>query len=73
MAVQKIALREIQIKTTLRFPLNLSQNGKHNTTADSRCWRRYGKRELSVTIGGITDWQDTLAVTVETLKKLKIS
>ena len=39
-----LIIREIQIKTTLRFHLTPSSMAKIKNSGDSRCWRRCGER-----------------------------
>ena len=40
-----LVIREIQIKTTLRFHLTLVRMAKIKNSGDSRCWRGCGERE----------------------------
>jgi hypothetical protein len=39
-----LAIREMQIKTILRFYLTPVRMAKINNTSDSRCWRGCGER-----------------------------
>jgi hypothetical protein len=39
-----LVIREIQIKTTLRFHLTLVRMAKIKNSGDSRCWQGYGER-----------------------------
>jgi hypothetical protein len=47
-------IREMQIKTTLRFHLIPIRMAKIKTTGDHTCWRGYG--ETSSIAGGISNW-----------------
>jgi hypothetical protein len=48
-----LLIREMQIKTTLRFHLTPVRTAKIKNSGDSRCWLGYGERELSSIVGGI--------------------
>jgi hypothetical protein len=39
-----LLIREMQIKTTLRFHLTPVRMAKIKNSGDSRCWQRYGER-----------------------------
>jgi hypothetical protein len=41
-----LVIREMQIKTTLRFHLTSIRMAKIKNSGDRRCWRGRGKREL---------------------------
>jgi hypothetical protein len=40
-----LIIREMQIKTTLRFHLTPVRMAKFKNSGDSRCWQGYGERE----------------------------
>ena len=48
-------IREMQIKTTIRYHLTpftpLSKK-----SANNKCWRRCGRKEPSYTVGGNANW-----------------
>ena len=39
-----LAIREIQIKTTMKYHLTPGRMGKNNKTGNNKCWRRCGER-----------------------------
>jgi hypothetical protein len=43
-----LIIREMQIKTTLRFHLTPVRKAKIKNSGDSRCWRGYGERRTLV-------------------------
>jgi hypothetical protein len=60
-----LIIREMQIKTTLRFHLTPVRMAKIKTSGDSRCWQGFGKKkkkkkkgtqEHSSIAGGIASW-----------------
>ena len=51
-----LALREIQIKTTMRYHLTPVRMGKINKAGKHKCWRGCGEREPSYTVGGNVNW-----------------
>jgi hypothetical protein len=51
-----LIIREMQIKTTLRFHLTLVRMAKIKNSGDSRCWRGCVEREHSSIAGGIASW-----------------
>jgi hypothetical protein len=48
-----LIIREMQIKTTLRFHLTPVRKAKIKNSGVSRCWRGCGKEEHSSIVGGI--------------------
>jgi hypothetical protein len=51
-----LIIREMQIKTTLRFYLTPVRMAKIKNSDDSRCWRDVEKEEHSSIAGGIASW-----------------
>jgi hypothetical protein len=47
-----LAIKEMQIKTTLRFHLTPVKIVILKNTTNNKCWRGYGKKEPSYTAGG---------------------
>jgi hypothetical protein len=47
-----LAVKEMQIKTTLRFHLTPVRIAIISNTTNNRCWRGCGKKEPSYTVGG---------------------
>jgi hypothetical protein len=50
-----LVIRQMQIKTTLRFHLTLIRMAKIKTTGDNTCWRGCEKEEHSSMAGGIVN------------------
>jgi hypothetical protein len=54
---KSLVIREMQIKTTLKFHLIPIRMAKINNSFNSRCWRGYGEREEYIAIaGGVANW-----------------
>jgi hypothetical protein len=51
-----LVIREMQIKTTLRFHLTPVRMAKIKNSGDSRCWEDVEKEEHSSIAGGIATW-----------------
>ena len=51
-----LVIREMQIKTTLRFYLTPVRMAKIKNSRDKRCWQGCGEKEHSYTVGGIARW-----------------
>jgi hypothetical protein len=51
-----LIIREMKIKTTLRFHLTPVRMAKFRNSGDSRCWQGCGEREHSSIVGGIASW-----------------
>jgi hypothetical protein len=47
-----LAVKEIQIKTTLRFHLTPVRTATINNTTTNKCWQGCGKKEPSYTADG---------------------
>jgi hypothetical protein len=51
-----LVIREMQIKTTLRFHLTPIRMAKIKHSGDCRCCLRYGERKNSSIVGEIVHW-----------------
>ena len=51
-----LAIREIQIKTTMRSHLTPVRMGKINKAGNHKCWRGCGERGTLCTVGGNVNW-----------------
>ena len=51
-----LAIREIQIKTTMRYHFTPVRMGKINKAGNHKCWRGCGERGPSYTVGGTVNW-----------------
>ena len=67
-----LLIREIQIKTTVRYHLTPVRVAKMNKSGDYRLWRDVEKREPSCTVGGNANWCSCSGKVWRFLKKLKI-
>ena len=67
-----LAIREIQIKTTMTYQITSVRMWKINKTANNTCWRRCEKGEPSYTVGGNVNWCRHSGKLWRFLKELKI-
>ena len=51
-----LIIREMQIKTTVRYRLTPVTMAIINKSTSNKCWQRCGKREPSCTVGKNADW-----------------
>jgi hypothetical protein len=51
-----LVIREMQIKTTLRFHTTLVRMATITNLRDSGCYQECGERENSFIVGGIVSW-----------------
>ena len=64
-----IKLREMQIKTTLRFHLTPVRMTKVKNSGDSRCWRGCGERNTPSLLVGLQDGTTTLEISLAVPQK----
>jgi hypothetical protein len=53
-----LAIKEMQIKITLRFHLTFVRIAIMSNTTTNRCYEDVGKKEPSYTVGGNASWCD---------------
>jgi hypothetical protein len=62
---KSLAIREVQIKTTLRFHLTPIKMAKIKTSGDNTCWIGCRERGPSSIAGGIGNGTTTLEINLE--------
>ena len=69
-----LVIREMEIKTTLRFHLIPVRMAKIKISGDSGCWQGYGERgTLFPLLEGLQAGKTTLEITLAVLQKIRHS
>ena len=66
-----LTIREIQIKTTMRYHLTPVRLAKINNVGNNRCWQRCGERESIALLVGMKTGAATLENSTEFLQRVK--
>ena len=67
-----LVIREMQIKTTVRYHLIPARIAINKKSTNNKCWRECGEKEPSYTVGGTVNWWLPLWKTAwKVLKKSK--
>jgi hypothetical protein len=67
---KSLVIREMQIKTTLRFYLTLFRMAKIKTTGDNTCWRGCGERNTPPMLLGLQNDTTTWEINLEVPQKI---
>jgi hypothetical protein len=67
---KSLVIREMQIKTTLRFHLTPIRMAKIKTSSDSTYWRQRRKKKTPPLLEGLQISTTTLEVNLEVLQKI---